>query len=611
MGGLLHRLVLSLRPLLALGLLLALGGCAAPAPPGARGPVVAILCYHDLSDDPKAKTQTVSPEFLRRQIKACKAAGWTFVPLSRLIAAREHPETLPAKALVLTFDDGYRSFVELALPILRAEGVPATLSIVTSFVDRPPTDLSPLMSWDEIRTAVAGGVEIASHSHDLHRYETSNPYRDTAPSVATRRYLLAEARYENRDEYRARIEADLRASQSVLTERLGAAAPVLVWPYGAHNTMARTIAAAAGFGVSLGLDWRPVEAADLAAGCFPRIMVTRHFRFENDDWLHPPRRAMRVARVDLDEVYHPDPKFLADRVDRVVEKARAMGATHVFLQACTDSLAPRVPGWAWFTNHQARVRADVWSMVAQRMKHAGMKVWVRAPVLALPWVAEQKPEWRLARDGGAGAAPRRSRLSPNLPEAHRAAIDFYTDLAVYLGVDGVLFDADAAVFRDERLSGSLSADPAAKAEALEALLRDARDAVRTWRPECRFGRSIYAPVVEHEGVEPAFAQDLARSLLEEDLVVVMAHAESAGQRNAPAWIRALAKKAAHRAAERANAAPVLFELEARDREGGWVPAAKLEEEMKAARGAGIEHFGIYPIAPFGGEAPKSWGEARP
>lgn len=605
MGRLPEHVVLSGRRFAPLALALALAGCAAPErAPAPSGPRIAILCYHDLSDDRGAKPLTVSAEFLRRQIRDCKAAGWTFLPLSEVLAARETPEKLPAKTLVLTFDDGYRSFAEQALPILREEGVRATLGIVTSFTGAPPPGMPPLMTWDEVRAAASSGwVEIASHSHDLHRYETSNPHKDTAPSAGTRRYLLELARYENRDEYRARIEADLRRSQEILRERLGAPAAVLVWPYGEHNAMARTIAAAAGFGASLGLGGRTVMPEDLRAGILPRIMVTRGMTFANDDWARPSRRPMRAARVDLDDLYHPDPAYLADRLDRVVEKVKSMGATHVFLQAVTDSVAPSVPGWTWFANHQARVRADVWSQVAHRLKHAGVQVWVRAPVLNLPWIGEAKPEWRLASAGGSAARGRR--LAPNLPEVHRAAMDFYTDLAVYLPLDGVLFDADAAVFQDERLSGTLAAEPAAKAEALDALLREVRESVRTWRPDCRFARTLYAPVAEHVGVHPEYAQDLARSLADEDLVVVMARSDRAGKgKKADAWMRSLANRAARRAAAIPDAAPLLFEIDARDAAGGWVSAGELEARIEAARKGGIESIGIRSITPFAGETPR-------
>src|SRR5213593_887529 len=53
-----------------------------------RFPLVAIINYHDISADPRSRLEVVSPEFLRAQIRSCKAAGWTFLPLSELLAAK-------------------------------------------------------------------------------------------------------------------------------------------------------------------------------------------------------------------------------------------------------------------------------------------------------------------------------------------------------------------------------------------------------------------------------------------------------------------------------------------------------------------------------------------
>jgi putative glycosyl hydrolase-like family 13 (GHL13) protein len=118
---------------------------------------------------------------------------------------------------------------------------------------------------------------------------------------------------------------------------------------------------------------------------------------------------------------------------------------------------------------------------------------------------------------------------------------------VYLPIDGVLFDDDAFMLPGERLRGGAAADPRAKAEAIERLLAEIKAGVRAWRPGCKFGRTLYAPVVERGGVHPDFAQDLGRSLQTYDLTVVVADARWAGHRSdAASWVRRLAAKAARR-----------------------------------------------------------------
>lgn len=599
----------------------------APADSAPAFPLIAILNYHHLADDVRnERWDTVSPAFLREQIRASKAAGWTFLSLGELLAARERPETLPPRVLVLTFDDGYRSFHELALPVLREEQVPATLAIITAFVDHPPADLPPLMSWDEIRQAATSGwVEIASHTHDLHRYETSNPWRDTAPSVTTRRYRLAESRYEDRDEYRARLRADLERSQSRIEERLGRRARVLAWPYGEHNAMARTLAADAGFEATLSLGARAVTAADLAAGCLPRILVSRGMAIGSSDpkaaWILEPRGAIRAAQVDLDAVWDPDTAAFRRRVDETIATIRRLGATHVFLQACPDPNGDGRHVETWFMNHQAPVRADIWSMVAAKLSHAKLEIWLRAPSMNLPWEWERHPEWRMPFEPGPadrGKTPWYFRISPDLPEARQAAIDFFVDAAVYLPIHGVLFDDDAYALAGERLRGSRVATAAGKDQAIRTLHREIMDAVRAWRPDCQFARNVYAPVVERAGAHPEFAQDFDRALSTYDLTVVMAYPHMEGHaRDAARWTAALAKRAARRwsAVARASGAPlapvpVMFKLQAYDwSEERWVPSTQLSALAAEARRAGIVHLGVYPVIAGEGDLPERLLEA--
>lgn len=584
--------------------------------------VVAILNYHDISDARGARPETVSPSLLRDQIRRFKEGGWTFLSLSELLSYKDRPELLPTRVMVLTFDDAYRSFHEQALPILREEGVKATLAVITSFVDRPPPGLPPLMSWEQIREIDrSGSVEIASHGHDLHRYVTSNPYRDTAPSAATRRYLLHEARYEDRDEYRKRIQEDLRESQRILREKLGHDVSVLAWPYGEHNAAARGIAAEEGFRVTLGLGGTDVRPEDLRSGFLPRVMVLRDSRIGGKEtgWLYPPRQPVRAAQVDLDGVYDPDPDVFARKVDKMVEKVRGMGATHVFLQACPDPHGSGFFREAWFQNHQVPVRADIWSMVANKLSHAGVRVWIRAPSMNLSWAWAKHPEWRIPfrrKKGGKDVTPWYFRLSPDIPESRAAAIDFFTDVAVYLPIEGVLFDDDAYMLAGEKLKGSRSSSAREKSEAMRGLIEEIKAAVLAWRPECRFGRNLYAPAVEKDGVHPGFSQDLDQFLRDYDLTVVMAYARMEGRRkDAERWVESMARRVIGKwsppKGRELEAPPVMFKLQAYDwEEEEWVPPEELSGMVAGARRAMVLDLGVYPVLPDEGNIPRGMlGEA--
>jgi biofilm PGA synthesis lipoprotein PgaB len=602
-------------------------GPGAQSPPGLRSvaaarrspppsSIVVILNYHDISDARGVRPETIPASVLRDQIRRCKEEGWKFLSLSELLSYKDRPDALPPRAMVVTFDDAYRSFIEQALPILREEGVKATLAVVTSFIDRPPPGMPPLMTWDQIQEADRSGfVEIASHSHDLHKYETSNPYRDSAPSAVTRRYLLQEARYEDRQEYLERIREDLRESQRILQEKLGHDVSALAWPYGEHNAASRGIAAEEGFRVTLALGGIDVRPEDLRSGLLPRVMVVRGARIGGKDpgWLLPSRMPVRAAQVDLDGVYDPDPDAFSRKVDRMVEKVRELGATHVFLQACPDPHGSAFFREAWFENHQVPVRADIWSMVANRLSHAGLRVWIRAPSMNLSWEWAEHPEWRIPfrrKKGGKDFTPWYFRLSPDLPEARAAAVDFFTDIAVYLPIEGVLFDDDAYMLAGERLKGSRSSSAREKSEAMRGLIEEIKAAVLAWRPECLFGRNLYAPAVEKDGVHPEFSQDLEQFLRDYDLTVVMAYARMEGRRkDAERWMESMAAKVIRKwsppKGRELEAPPAMFKLQAYDwEEEEWVPPEELTGMVAAARKAMVLDLGVYPVLPGEGNIPK-------
>jgi biofilm PGA synthesis lipoprotein PgaB len=343
-------------------------------------------------------------------------------------------------------------------------------------------------------------------------------------------------------------------------------------------------------------------------------MVLRDSRIGGKEtgWLYPSRLPVRAAQVDLDGLYDPDPDVFSRKVERIVEKVRAMGATHTFLQACPDPHGSGFLREAWFQNHQVPVRADIWSMVANKLSHAGVRVWIRAPSMNLSWAWARHPEWRIPfrrKKGGKDVTPWYFRLSPDIPESRAAAVDFFTDVAVYLPIEGVLFDDDAYMLAGEKLKGSGSSSAREKSEAMRGLIEEIKAAVLAWRPECRFGRNLYAPAVEKDSVHPGFSQDLDQFLRDYDLTVVMAYARMEGRRkDAGRWVESMARRVIRKwsppKGRELEAPPVMFKLQAYDwEEEEWVPPEELSGMVSAARRAMVLDLGVYPVLPDEGNIP--------
>ncbi|SQC93263.1 Poly-beta-1,6-N-acetyl-D-glucosamine N-deacetylase precursor [Cedecea neteri] len=98
-----------------------------------------VLAYHDVEDsDPDQRYLAVRTSALNEQISWLLQNGYRAVGVQEILDAHRGGSELPAKAFLLTFDDGYSSFYTRVWPLLKAYNVPALWAPVGSWVDTPP-----------------------------------------------------------------------------------------------------------------------------------------------------------------------------------------------------------------------------------------------------------------------------------------------------------------------------------------------------------------------------------------------------------------------------------------------------------------------------------------
>ncbi|KIG01924.1 polysaccharide deacetylase family protein [Caballeronia concitans] len=219
-----------------------------------RARSVPVLMYHHVSSSPGMIT--VSPEHFGAQMAYLERAGYRTLG-SQQLSAYLAGEPVPAKSVVLTFDDGYLDNWVHAHPVLQRHGFTALCFLVTSWPRdgevRPNassavnlTELPRLLNhregelairsgradeailrWSEIDAMrVAGTFEFHSHTHTHERWDLITP---------------------NRDEKRARLTDDLIAARQMLEARLGDVSDHLCWPQGYYDEDYQQIALDAGF----------------------------------------------------------------------------------------------------------------------------------------------------------------------------------------------------------------------------------------------------------------------------------------------------------------------------------------------------------------------------
>ncbi|HEY0408837.1 MAG TPA: polysaccharide deacetylase family protein [Candidatus Dormibacteraeota bacterium] len=126
--------------------------------------VVPILMYHYVRVNPDGHDRlgaslSVTPRDLAAQMTLLQDAGVTTVTLDDVVTALGGGRPLPPRAVVLTFDDGYRDFSTAAMPVLRAHGFRATVFVVSGFLGRPG-----YMTAGDVVAAAGAGMTIGAHT---------------------------------------------------------------------------------------------------------------------------------------------------------------------------------------------------------------------------------------------------------------------------------------------------------------------------------------------------------------------------------------------------------------------------------------------------------------
>jgi len=129
---------------------------------------VPILMYHYLSTPPADADiyrvdLSVPPDLFAAHLDRLLAEGYTAISLYDLLGFLAQGLPLPARPVVITFDDGYRDNYINAFPLLQARNMEATFFVVTDFIDEQRPEY---LSWDMARTMLAAGMSIESHGRN-------------------------------------------------------------------------------------------------------------------------------------------------------------------------------------------------------------------------------------------------------------------------------------------------------------------------------------------------------------------------------------------------------------------------------------------------------------
>jgi peptidoglycan/xylan/chitin deacetylase (PgdA/CDA1 family) len=178
-------------------------------------PRVPILMYHSISRDaergvtPYYRTVT-APGVFARHMAFLAEHGYRAVSLGAAARSLRGEEgegwKMPARPVVITFDDGFRDFYLNAYPILSEHGFSASVFLPTALIkDRPGKFKGrECLTWQEVKTLHGEGIAFGSHTM-------------THPQLRTLR--------------KAEIEFELRCSKETIEDRLGSEVESFSYPY--------------------------------------------------------------------------------------------------------------------------------------------------------------------------------------------------------------------------------------------------------------------------------------------------------------------------------------------------------------------------------------------
>ena len=209
------------------------------------GDVPMILMYHGVADETEDPNHLcVAPSRFAEQMAWLKRRGLRGVAIATLV---DEMRAGRSRGLVgITFDDGYVSVLEAALPDLQRHGFTATMFVISDRLgglnewdDGPRW---PLMSASQVAELAAAGMEIGSHS-------------------------ATHSRLAGLDA--GQLEAEVRDSRASIAELVGAPIRGFAYPYGSMDAAARHAVRDAGYDYACAVQ---TPMSDLGIMTLPRSL---------------------------------------------------------------------------------------------------------------------------------------------------------------------------------------------------------------------------------------------------------------------------------------------------------------------------------------------------
>ena len=183
---------------------------------------VPMLRYKKFSEYP-AGSSAVSRSAFISQLELLKRRGYQVITIDQLMNFLDFKDQIPQKAVVISIDDGWKSFYEVGYPVLKKYGFPATVFVQTDLIGNKDA-----LSWQQLRHMSREGLDIQC------RMRTDRGLKD----LQTKKKL---------DRYLAELDRELSRAKAAMESKLGKTCQYLAYPDGPVNSLMIAFAKKYGF----------------------------------------------------------------------------------------------------------------------------------------------------------------------------------------------------------------------------------------------------------------------------------------------------------------------------------------------------------------------------
>ncbi len=357
------------------------------------------LTFHDVRDD-VARTgdrdlYAISTKNLAQYFAWIQQEGWQPIRLEDVWQARQKKKRLPAKSVLLTFDDGALSSYTRVFPLLKQYNFPAVFAIPTSWINGNTKDADQaygehnLMNWDQMREMQQSGLtEFVSHSDNMHKGIVANPQNSMEPAAITREYSPIPPHYESDQAYSDRVFSDLKRSKETLDFELGINSLAIFWPYGAVTQESEDLAEKAGLPMSFSLGSMSTLAD--AGVTYQRGLIMNNpspemIHEEMMDFLTFARADYKqrksFIRFDLAEMLSPNTQVFDQKLGKFLDQVNSLNSNTILLKTVADQNGDGKIDVAYFPNRQLKMSQDLLNRtVWQARTRINNRVYAELPV---------------------------------------------------------------------------------------------------------------------------------------------------------------------------------------------------------------------------------------